>query len=112
MKSWPRPRKNFRSKPCRGDMNLPAGIFHESFCIALARYYACIAGRSSDAADRDFYLRRADAFIDCVALPPSQMRLVLSLSEQFPQFCLVRDRMFCSLRKRPPVVITGGRFFL
>jgi hypothetical protein len=93
-------------------MNLPAGIFHTGFCIALARYHACIGVRAADLADKDFHLRRADAFIDCAALPPSQMRLVLNLSERFPQFGLVRCRFSGALHKRPPVVVAGGRFTL
>lgn len=91
-------------------MNLPPGIFHASFCGALARYHASIGVRAVDLADKDFHLRRADAFLACAALPPSQMRLVLNLSERFPQFSLVCGKVGRALHKRPPVVVAGGRF--
>lgn len=82
-------------------MNLPPGIFHASFCTALARYHMSIGVRATAPVDKDFHIRRADAFADCAALPPSQMRLVLNLSEQFLQFGFIRGRLFVALRKRP-----------
>jgi hypothetical protein len=89
-------------------MNLPAGVFHESFCAALARYHASIGVRATNPADQDFHVRRADAFIDSVKLPPSQMRLVLALSDRFQDFGLVRSKLVAALLKRPPDSTPAG----
>jgi hypothetical protein len=89
-------------------MNLPPGIFHESFCAALARYHAFIGVRAANAADKDFHGRRADAFADCATLPPSQMRLTMFLSDRFQNFGFVRGRLFVALHKRPPASKPAG----
>jgi hypothetical protein len=79
-------------------MNLPDGIFHESFCVALARYHANIAVRASNPADKIFHGHRADALADCAALPSSQMRWVMLLSERFPAFGPIRENLVATLR--------------
>jgi hypothetical protein len=78
-------------------MNLPAGIFHESFCAALARYHASIGVMTTAAVDKDFHLARADCFADCKHLPPSQMRAMFFLSDRFPGFCSIRGKMVAAL---------------
>jgi hypothetical protein len=89
-------------------MNLPAVIFHESFCGALASYHASIGVRAADSADKDFHFHRADAFADCAALPPSQTRLALALSDRFQDFGLVRSKLVAALRERPPDSTPAG----
>jgi hypothetical protein len=82
-------------------MPLPPGILHESFCAGLARYHASISVRVTEEADKEFHGRRADAFADCVALPPFQMRLVMILSDRFFLFDSIRGKMVASLHKCP-----------
>jgi hypothetical protein len=82
-------------------------MFHQSFCAALARYHASTGVRATDPADKKFHGRRADAFADCVALPPSQMRLVLILNDRFPRFVSIRGKMVAALH-RPLVLKPAG----
>lgn len=90
-------------------MNLPAGIFHGSFCSALGWYHASICVRATNPADKDFHRHRANAFADCAALPPSQMRLVMFLSDSFPAFGSIRENLVASLRAaRRPEKLAGG----
>jgi hypothetical protein len=78
-------------------MNLPAEIFHASSCAALAHYHASIFVRASNPADKVFHGHRADALADCAALPSSQMRLVMLMSERFPAFGSIRENLVATL---------------
>jgi hypothetical protein len=93
-------------------MNMSAGIFHESFCTAMARHHASIGVMTTAAVDKDFHLARADCFADCKHLPPSQMRAMLFLSDRFPGFCSIRGKMVAALRERSPDSTPAGVIIL